>query len=138
MDQNAMAQVQSALDYVNKDLDRVQSALTTYETQMLKSERVAPQLKEVVTYYRNQTTALRKEMLSLCDLMTAYYKLQLNLKAKEEVVICQPPVIVPRLPVEPEEPAPEVAAEPQNTQELVKELQPTQEPVELTPEDLPM
>lgn len=101
MDQNAMAQVQSALDYVNKDLDRVQTSLSNYETMMVKGERVSPQLRELVVYYRDQTTALRKEMLSLCELMTAYYRQQLVKKAREDLTEQQIPPSPPKQEVLP-------------------------------------
>lgn len=74
MDQTNTAQVQMALECVSKDLDRVQSSLSTYEQIMLKGERVTPQLKEVVVYYRDQVTGLRKVMIGLCEVLTSSCK----------------------------------------------------------------
>lgn len=84
MDQAALTQVQMALECVSKDLDRTQSSLTVYEQQMISAERVTPQIKGVVDYYREQVTGLRRTMLSLCDLMTCFYKVDLGkLMAKD-------------------------------------------------------
>lgn len=96
MDNTGSAQLQLALECVSKDLDRVQSSLSTYEQMMLKSERVTPQLKEVVVYYRDQVTGLRKEMLSLCGALTSVYKRVPCCDKKKEVEVPAPcPVPVP-------------------------------------------
>jgi len=98
MDNTGSAQLQLALECVSKDLDRVQSSLSTYEQMMLKSERVTPQLKEVVVYYRDQVTGLRKEMLSLCGALTSVYKRVPCCDKKKEVEVPAPcPVPVPPL-----------------------------------------
>lgn len=86
MDQVGMTQVQLALECVSKDLDRVQASLTTYEQQLIKSERVTPQLKDVVTYYREQVTGLRKAMLGMCDLLTSLYKVDLLKRSRKDRV----------------------------------------------------
>jgi hypothetical protein len=133
MDQTAMTQLQTALDYVSKDLDRVQDALTLYETQMLKSERVAPQLKEVVTYYRAQTTALRSEMLSLCELMAAYYRHLLLTMARADLpaspAATPTPVLCPVVPEQPEAVAPSCECPEQEEQEEMD--------AEVEPQNLP-
>jgi hypothetical protein len=102
MEQAGTAQLQLALECVSKDLDRVQSSLSTYEQMMLKSERVTPQLKEVVVYYREQVTGLRKEMLALCGALTSVYKrVPCSDKKQEPETPSVPcPVPVPPIPAE--------------------------------------
>jgi len=74
MDQALMSQVTTALQFLSADLDRLQSILTSYETKMLDSERVQPQLKEIVTSYRTQTANVRAEVLGMCSLLSGSYK----------------------------------------------------------------
>ncbi len=119
MEQTGNAQLQLALECVSKDLDRVQESLSTYEQIMLKGERVTPQIKEVVVYYREQVTGLRREMLALCSALTSVYK-RVPCCGKKEQEPVPAPVPVPLPPVVEEEPVfsepvqvPEVAAEPE-------------------------
>jgi hypothetical protein len=100
MEQAGTAQLQLALECVSKDLDRVQSSLSTYEQMMLKSERVTPQLKEVVVYYREQVTGLRKEMLALCGALTSVYKRVPCCDKKQEPEAPPAPCPVPPIPAE--------------------------------------
>jgi hypothetical protein len=97
MEHTGAAQLQLALECVSKDLDRVQSSLSTYEQMMLGSDRVTPQIKDVVAYYREQVTGLRKEMLSLCGALTSVYKRVPCCEKKQEIqpVPCPVPVPVP-------------------------------------------
>jgi hypothetical protein len=74
MDQNLMSQVSTALQFLSADLDRLQTILTNYETKMVDSERVTPQLKEIVASYRTQTANVRSEVLALCSLLSGSYK----------------------------------------------------------------
>ena len=74
MDQNLMTQVSTALQFLSADLDRLQTILTSYETKMVDSERVTPQLKEIVANYRTQTANVRAEVLALCSLLSGSYK----------------------------------------------------------------
>lgn len=123
MEQTGTAQLQLALECVSKDLDRVQSSLSTYEQMMLKSERVTPQLKEVVVYYRDQATGLRKEMLALCGALTSMYKRVPCEKKEIPAPVPPPPAIPAELPVyvepvhAPEMPAAVEAVDPFEAQE---------------------
>jgi hypothetical protein len=83
-------QLKTAFECISKDLSSVQASLATYEAKMLESERVNPHIKEVVTYYRQEATALRKEMLELCRLMSSPYKLEV-LKNSRPSAACPPP-----------------------------------------------
>ena len=74
MDNTNFEQLKVAFECISKDLNSVQGSLATYETKMLEGDRVNPHVKEVVTYYRQEASSLRKEMLELCRLMSAPYK----------------------------------------------------------------
>jgi len=111
MDNTGSAQLQLALECVSKDLDRVQSSLSTYEQMMLGSERVTPQIKDVVSYYRDQVTGLRKEMLSLCSALTSVYKRTPCCEKKHEPEVPSVPCPVPVPPAVPVELPPAIPAE---------------------------
>lgn len=100
MNQLAASQIQLVLECVSKDLDRVQGLLTTYEQAMLNSERITPQLKEVVGYYRDQVTGLRKEMIGLCSLLTSMYRREVyeDQACVEMPALMPVPALAPILP----------------------------------------
>lgn len=133
LEQTGMAQLEMALGIISKDLDRVQTSLVTYEDLMLKSERVKPELKEVVNSYRAQALELRKEMLAICHLLTTQFKASCILSARQSSFTTAEPPLPPPLPVLPvEEPAPApVAAEapaPEPVEEPVQESFPEDDP----------
>jgi hypothetical protein len=109
MDNTNFEQLKVAFECISKDLNSVQGSLATYEAKMLEGDRVNPHVKEVVTYYRQEASSLRKEMLELCRLMSAPYKVevlrntrlnQIEVLQKAEAVAQVPTVAPAPTPVE--------------------------------------
>jgi hypothetical protein len=115
MDNTNFEQLKVAFECISKDLNSVQGSLATYEAKMLEGDRVNPHVKEVVTYYRQEASSLRKEMLELCRLMSAPYKVEVmrntrlnQIEALQKAEAAAASCIVAPAPVPVEKPQPEV------------------------------